>query len=152
MTIKHLGGIFGRNPTFNEVTVDGGIYIGNNSNGSLLDDYEEGTWTPVDGSGAGLTFSSATGTYTKIGNTVRVTASFAYPSNTDSSNTLVSGLPFTAGGNAPLSFFNSTATSGDMAIIVNGTAGVYFYTTSATRKTNIQYSGAIIYLSGVYFV
>ena len=45
MTIKHLGGIFGRNPTFNDVTVDGGIYIGGNTSSNLLDDYEEGLHT-----------------------------------------------------------------------------------------------------------
>jgi hypothetical protein len=118
----------------------------------LFDDYEEGTWTPADGSGAGLAITSSNATYTKIGNTVRVTATLLYPSNSDVSNTLVSGLPFTAGGNAPLAFFNSTATAGDAATIANGTSGVYFYTTSLTRRTNIQYSGAIIYLSGVYFV
>ena len=47
MTIKQLGGIFGRNPTFNNVTVDGGIYIGGETSSNLLDDYEEGAWTPT---------------------------------------------------------------------------------------------------------
>ena len=46
MTIKHLGGIFGRNPTFNDVTIDGGIYIGGEASGNYFDDYEQGTWTP----------------------------------------------------------------------------------------------------------
>ena len=57
MTIKHLGGIFGRNPTFNEVNVDGNIIMANGSGidfsatsgtgtSELFDDYEEGTWTP----------------------------------------------------------------------------------------------------------
>lgn len=118
----------------------------------LLDDYEEGTWTPADGSGAGLTFSSVVGTYTKIGNTVRVTATFVYPSNADPSDTLISGLPFTASGNAPLAFKNTSATVGDSALIVNTTAAVYFYAGSLTRKTNANYSGTIIYISGVYYV
>ena len=30
MTIKHLGGVFGRNPTFNEVTADGNFYANDN--------------------------------------------------------------------------------------------------------------------------
>ena len=30
MTIKHLGGIFGRNPTFNDVTIDNEIKLGDN--------------------------------------------------------------------------------------------------------------------------
>lgn len=30
MTIKHLGGVFGRNPTFNDVTIDNEIKLGDN--------------------------------------------------------------------------------------------------------------------------
>jgi len=90
MTIKHLGGIFGRNPTFNDVTIDGPLSMNDNivmANGKgidfsatsgtgtseLFDDYEEGTWTPsvIAGaiSGTNITY---TGNYTKIGNTVTV--------------------------------------------------------------------------------
>lgn len=118
----------------------------------LLDDYEEGTWTPTDASGAGLVFSSVAGTYTKIGNCVRLTASFAYPSNADPSNTLIGGLPFTASGNAPLAFKNTSATVGDSALIVNTTALIYFYADSVIRKTNANYSSTDIYISGVYYV
>jgi len=44
----------------------------------LLDDYEEGTWTPGQGSGLVVvgTFESS-GTYTKIGNQVTVSARLA---------------------------------------------------------------------------
>ena len=118
----------------------------------LLDDYEEGTWTPADGSGAGLVFSSVSATYTKIGNCVRVTATFAYPSNADASDASVSGLPFTASGNAPLAFKNSTATVGDSALVINGTALIFFYADGFTRKTNANYSSTNIYISGVYYV
>ena len=83
MTIKQQGGIFGRNPTFNDVTinsdltVDGdittnGIYLGGSDN--LLNDYEEGTWTPTvrDNSDNSATASTATGYYTKIGREVHI--------------------------------------------------------------------------------
>ncbi len=77
MTIKQLGGIFGRNPTFNNVTVDGGIYIGGETSSNLLDDYEEGAWTPTleatDGAFTSVTYDTLRGgRYTKIGNTVHV--------------------------------------------------------------------------------
>jgi hypothetical protein len=49
------------------------------SNANTLDDYEEGTWTPTDGSGAGLSFTVNSATYTKIGNTVRVSFYGSYP-------------------------------------------------------------------------
>lgn len=75
MTIKHLGGIFGRNPTFNDVTIDGGVYLGGTFTTNYLDDYKEGTWTPSTFSAGSTSVtlgasSSAAGQFTKIGNTV----------------------------------------------------------------------------------
>lgn len=70
----------------------------------LLDDYEEGTWTPgvsFGGGTTGLTYDSQNGFYTKIGNTV--TAQFRiYLSNKGSSAgaALVTGLPFTSNSGA----------------------------------------------------
>jgi len=63
MTIKQHGGIFGRNPNFNSITL---------SNGTALDRYEQGTWTPnpQDSSGNSGTASIANGNYTRIGNLV----------------------------------------------------------------------------------
>jgi hypothetical protein len=118
----------------------------------LFDDYEEGTWTPTDGSGQGLTFAGVVATYTKVGNMVRVTANFTYPSNSSGLNTRVNGLPFTTGGNAPLTLLPNSSTAGDGALIPNALSSIFFYTSSAVRRTNAQYSGATIYLSGVYYV
>jgi hypothetical protein len=55
---------------FKDLYLSGGVYLGGRGAANLLDDYEEGTWTPVPDVG---TFSSATGTYTKIGNLVTLT-------------------------------------------------------------------------------
>ena len=75
-------------------TFSAGVYLGGTGAANLLDDYEEGTWTPADGSGAGLTFSTAVGTYTKVGNLVTVAYSVTYPSTVDTTDMAVSGLPF----------------------------------------------------------
>lgn len=66
----------------------------------LLDDYEEGTWTPTfTSTGATFAYSSQTGTYIKIGKLVY--ASFllgmgAGASGTVTNAVLLAGLPFTA--------------------------------------------------------
>jgi hypothetical protein len=74
------------------------------SNANTLDDYEEGTWTPtiVAAGGSGSpTYSSNTGFYTKIGNTVVATAFIAFTKNTLSGGVLQSGgLPFAANATA----------------------------------------------------
>ena len=75
---------------------------------NTLDDYEEGTWTPtIAGSstpGTG-TYSVQSGTYTKIGNTVRVTANLTWTGHTGVGQITVAGYPFTSTAEiSPLSF------------------------------------------------
>jgi len=59
----------------------------------LLDDYEEGTWTPTLGGTA--TYQQQGGTYTKIGRIVHVEGRLIVNSIGTGSTTTVSGLPFT---------------------------------------------------------
>ena len=67
----------------------------------LLDDYEEGTWTPgmtFGGGNTGLTFGSAGGTYTKIGRLVYCQVVLAFSNKgTSTGNVRLTGLPFTVG-------------------------------------------------------
>jgi hypothetical protein len=64
----------------------------------LLDDYEEGTWTPAWGGTTGnptATYSTQTGTYTKIGNRVFMWFEISTATASGGSGTLrVTGLPF----------------------------------------------------------
>ena len=67
------------------------------SDANTLDDYEEGTWTPVLSGGAGsITTQTGTGTYQKIGNMVYTTGVILVSNvGTVSGSGTVSGLPFT---------------------------------------------------------
>ena len=71
-----------------------------NLNADMVDGahYAEGTWTPTDASGAGLTFSTAIGYYIKIGRLVMVQGQVVYPATADGSDSLIGGLPFTNSG------------------------------------------------------
>jgi hypothetical protein len=81
----------------------------------LLDDYEEGAWTP--NQGAGLTvvgdFSSV-GTYTKIGRQVFIRgAIFATTSiSSGSAGVITSNLPFVSADDTSGSYFNGTLSAG----------------------------------------
>ena len=118
----------------------------------LLADYEEGTWTPIDSSGASLSLSSASGFYTKVGRLVTISGQWNYPSTVDASNTAVGGLPFTAGANSTGPLLSSSATVGDMTLVVNGTTTIYFYGASSVRRTNVNYSTIAFYFSASYIV
>jgi hypothetical protein len=89
---------------------------------NTLDDYEEGTWTPVlSASTTPPTVSSYVtrdGVYTKIGNLVTATCSIrATLSNVGSGTPIITGLPFTDGGYIPgiavgiVSIANNVSTS-----------------------------------------
>jgi hypothetical protein len=70
----------------------------------LLNDYEEGTWTPVivgaTTAGTG-TYTTQVGTYTKIGRVVYVRLQLAWSAHTGVGNMSVLGLPFTSSSNPP---------------------------------------------------
>lgn len=61
---------------------------------NTLDDYEEGTWTPNDASGAALSFIGVVGQYTKVGRQVTVYGRLQYPATADGSQAAIGGLPF----------------------------------------------------------
>src|SRR3990167_3839215 len=67
---------------------------------NVLDDYEEGTWTPTmtaDGGSSGQTYTSRTGRYIKIGKLVTIYFSFELSAKGTLTGSLqVGGLPFTS--------------------------------------------------------
>ena len=78
-----------------------GIYLGAYATPNLLDDYEEGTWTPAAGANLSIVGTPTyTGQYTKIGNTVTAWGSIAATTSVSytAGGQLFSGLPFTAQG------------------------------------------------------
>ena len=85
-------------------TFSGGVYLGGTGAANYLDDYEEGTWTPLPadaatGGNTGSWDNVAYATYTKIGNLVTV---FMAATNMDATgmtvgnNLYMRGLPFTS--------------------------------------------------------
>jgi hypothetical protein len=81
-------------------SASGGIqFNGDTASANALDDYEEGTWTmgvAFGGASVGVTYSSNTGTYTKIGRQVTVNGYMALTNKGSSTGIVrITGLPFT---------------------------------------------------------
>lgn len=86
---------------------DGNLIIGTSGKGidfsatpgtgtsELLDDYEEGTWTPGLRSGT-PTFTNQIGSYTKVGNLVTISGRLTINSMNGAEAYLLNGLPFAA--------------------------------------------------------
>ena len=120
------------------------------SNANTLDDYEEGTWTPTDASGASLSLT-ATGLYTKIGDTVYAWAQVTYPVTADATGASIGGLPFpilnntTIRGGGTVGYTN-TADVSNMLGVVNDSR-VALYNNVGVQTTNVQMSAKnILYL------
>ena len=114
---------------------------------NVLDDYEEGTWTPTDASGAGLTFTSPSGEYTKIGRLVHVTAVFTYPVTADGSVPLIGGFPFVFNKFSPGSAYVAGLVS--TAFGISGTSSAYVLINGATT-TNVTLSTCVVYMNITY--
>jgi hypothetical protein len=122
----------------------------------LLADYEEGTWTPTDGSGAGLTFPTATAAYTKIGRMVYWQAIIVYPTTANASVASIAGLPFAlnlvtnAAGRAGSTITAATIATLIQSLQVETSNTVRFYKAGFVQNTNAELSGAEIYCAGFY--
>jgi hypothetical protein len=79
---------------FKDLYLSGGAYLGGTGSSNLLDDYEEGTWTPSYPSG--WTGEAQYANYTKVGRFCYYNAKILV-NNTSSGNFSVGGLPFTNG-------------------------------------------------------
>ena len=87
---------------FKDLYLSGGVVfdaVAGNATSNTLDDYEEGTWTPVVVTTGSVTTTASTmyGIYTKIGNICHIHAKIAATlSSLPGQNWNISGLPFTS--------------------------------------------------------
>jgi len=83
------------------MTGTGGIYLGGTASANLLDDYEEGTWTPYYTASSGsATYTKQTGTYVKTGELVAASCHIIVSTHTLSGTILIQGMPFTSKNNS----------------------------------------------------
>lgn len=136
---------------------DGLKFNGDTASANALGDYEEGTWTPTDGSGASLSLTVTSANYTKIGNVVTVHCYVSYPVTSSSVNASIDGLPYFANVSnqypqLTMRVANNTVTRGNITfqVTANTTRGVLYNGGSAV--TNSQVSNSSVLISGSYEV
>jgi hypothetical protein len=127
-----------------------GIDFSITSNGSgtttseLLNDYEEGTWTPTfagTGGNTGQVYGSQDGTYTKVGRLVTFTANVSLTTlGTITGFVRIDGLPFTpqaVPGSRPATTHatGTTITTLPASDVYGGNAFMYLYKISQTNPT-----------------
>jgi hypothetical protein len=131
---------------------NGGLYFGYAPGGGTpasLNDYEVGTWTPTDASGASLVFTGVTANYVKIGRLVFVQVQLTYPVTASGSSAAIT-QPF---GSPAINQLLALAVVAAAAVDVMNVSGAGFNPLVATTfapVTNVALSGKTIVFSGTY--
>jgi hypothetical protein len=129
------------------------------SNANTLDDYEEGTWTPVLTFGTTIqTITIPQATYVKVGKSVTINMQITFPAKVSSGRVFITGLPFAkeTGGTVPL-------LAGCPAGSVTTLAAIFYNVDGAGTTLNLaEQAGDInsaslaasgaLFCSGTYFV
>ena len=114
----------------------------------LLNWYEEGTWTPTDGSGAGLSLTVNSARYTRVGRVVTVQVKVTYPATASAVGAAIGGFPF-----APSSECSGSYYSGVAAGATYYVSGVMYIANSVGGAvTNATLSGAALIFNMTYSV
>ena len=121
------------------------------SDANILDDYEEGSWTPTS---ASISFSSASGRYVKIGAQVTLWFTINFPSTSNSSDARITGLPFnpvSQNGQGVLGNINNTDIADVRVSADSGNSFINLRNEAGSEKTNANLSsrnirGMITYL------
>lgn len=115
------------------------------SGANVLDDYEEGTWTPaltLNSSATGITYSTQTGTYVKIGKLVFLTGSITLTSKGASTGgASLTGLPFTSASNGSSASIYFSGWNNMSSIVGNP----FIEVIDATTTGSVSMSGAAAY-------
>jgi hypothetical protein len=133
------------------------------SDANTLDDYEEGTWTPVlsfGGGSTGITYIAQVGTYTKIGKLVTFVLSIQLANKGSSTGAAsIAGLPFTVSSAASYCIYAQDVSFADMLLFHSDASTTTINTRqitnagSASNLTNSNYTNTtLLYISGHYYV
>jgi hypothetical protein len=117
---------------FKDLYLSGSVYLGGTTSANALDDYEEGTWTPVAASYDGtMTVNAAT--YEKIGRQVTVRANLTFDGTADSSAFILTSLPF-----------SQPADAGAVGIVDGSGNITTFFETASTQIRARKYDGSSV--------
>lgn len=148
--------VFATSPTLTTPVLGAATATSINFGGSTFSDYVTAAWTPIDSSGASLTFTNVSARYTRIGNQVFASASLTYPTTVSGSNAVIGGLPLTVSNNnygyTPMPLASGTGTIGSLVQALKNTTTMQIITGNGGAVTNAVLTGATLYFMMIYNV
>lgn len=137
---------------YKDLYLSGGAYLGGTGAANKLDDYETGSWTPNDQSGAGLSFTVHYAKYVKSGKQVTIHGYLTYPSTSNGGTASIGGLPYTTESQGYAAFFINCGLGAFCAQIQQNHSKLNIKNSSNVHQTNATMSGQFIVFSGSYVV
>jgi hypothetical protein len=141
----------GRSATrFKDLYLSGGVYLGGTGSANLLDDYEEGTFTPtLEGTSGDPTVSyvAQKGSYVKVGRVVHCTVQLQTSSRSGGAgNCRVGGFPFTCNQSTvgwqsgSVAYTNNFTSAPTRVMMQNGLNSANLYTCDSTSNPRADHS------------
>lgn len=130
------------------------LYLNGNTVNLCQPEYFEGTWTPVDGSGAGLSFAGASAYCVRESRQVTANMDMVFPVNASGAAAVIGGLLFTAMARAEAggaTFLYKAATTLATGRVVASGNTCAFYTEAGAALPNSALSGQSLSVSFKYF-
>ncbi len=128
-----------------------GVYLGVTSAtaSNLLDDYEEGHWTPTVGGWTSVTYSYRAASYVKIGHMCHVNCSIRFSGTSAGSTVQINGLPFLQELNAS-NHGSGTGAIGyqTLSTVTNHTVSTVYVVQGTTRVQLYTMAGSAVNASG----
>lgn len=153
MSKLYVDGIASKTGTADALTIDssGNIALPNIGSNAL---YRTGTWTVTDGTSAGLTITqSEPAQYIRIGDLVYVNFYVTYPTNSNTSNAIIAGLPFptaTGKGYHYLAGRIEAYGAADVRVQLQHGESYGYPQQNNSFVTNAQLTGRYVIMSGCY--
>lgn len=114
-----------------------------------------GSWTATDGSGAGLSLTTADTKWVRVGPMVYAYFAITYPTTADATAAKVSGLPFSSVASTndvhPVAIGFQDSTKNISGVVKQGASTFVFYDESGVAITNADLSTKIIRGTAIYF-
>jgi len=128
---------------FKDLYLSGGVYLGGTGAANLLDDYEEGTWTPnIYGAATGGTYTYSNGfaTYTKVGRkvTIGMYMTAITESSAGSGYLVIGGLPFAKMANSQ---FTGAVRTEQIDLGTSNTSAVVEFTVAVSAVSTLYIRG-----------
>jgi hypothetical protein len=140
--------------TFSRLAAMGNLLTSAGALGQKSPAVANGVWTPIDGSGAGLSFTGTSGDWFRVGEMVVAYGTATYPTTANASSAKIGGLPFTienSGQNRATGIVTVTTKSTVTQLYPEqNTTNAPFLTSAASAATNADCSDGIFAFMFIY--